>query len=134
MNRSRIYAVPFVILLALACTNLPLNVHGDTPTDGQLKILALTDVVEALARRPEMMPGLILGISDVSTGDRTALHERLEEELISVLTRRCYFVGAAAAPEGKSETDEALREAREEKEGVLSGEEGGGRGNIPETD
>ncbi|HUT99490.1 MAG TPA: hypothetical protein VM054_10495 [bacterium] len=121
MNRSLIYAVPFVFLLALACTDLPLNVHGDTPTDGQLKIMALTDVVEILARRPEMMPGLIQGISDVSKGDKTALHDRLEEELISILTRRGYFVGAVAAPEEESETEEALREAHEEKEMVVSG-------------
>lgn len=130
MNRSLIYAVPFIFLLALACTDLPLNVHGDTPTDGQLKILALTDVVESLARRPEMVPGLIQGISDVSKEDKTALHDRLEEELISVLTRRGYFVGAAAAPEEKRETDEALREAHEEKEKVISGESGT-EGNIP---
>jgi len=130
MNRSLIYAVPFVLLLTLACTDLPLNVHGDTPTDGQLKIMALTDVVETLARRPEMLPGLILGINDVSVGDKTALHERLEEELISVLTRRGYFIGAVAAPSGESETDEALREAHEEKESVTAGEVGAG-GNIP---
>ncbi len=130
MNRSLIYSVPFIFLLALACTDLPLNVHGDTPTDGQLKILALTDVVESLARRPEMVPGLIQGISDVSKEDKTALHDRLEEELISVLTRRGYFVGAATAPEEKSETDEALREAHEEKEKVISGETGT-EGNIP---
>ncbi|MCX7021344.1 MAG: hypothetical protein NTW26_03525 [bacterium] len=129
MNRSLIHAVPFVLLLIVACTDLPINVHGDTPTDGQLKIMALTDVVETLARRPEMMPGLIQGINDVSKGDKTALHERLEEEIISVLTRRGYFVGALAAPEGESEADAALREAHEEKESVVSG--AGGAGNIP---
>jgi hypothetical protein len=134
MKRSLRYAVPFVFLLALACTDLPINVHGDTPTDGQLKIMALDDVVETLARRPEMIPGLIQGISDVSLGDKSALHERLEEELISVLTRRGYFVGAAAAPEGggESETDEALREAREEKERVSSGTGGNNGGDSPE--
>ena len=131
MNRSLIYAVPFVLLLTLACTDLPINVHGDTPTDGQLKILALADVVESLARRPEMVLGLIQGISDVSKGDKTALHERLEEELISVLTRRGYFVGAVAAPEGESEADAAMREAREEKDRLMSGT-GENGGNTPE--
>jgi hypothetical protein len=131
MKRSLMYAVPFLLLSLLACTDLPISVHGDTPTDGQLKIMALADVVESLARRPEMMPGLIQGISDVSKGDKTALHDRLEEELISVLTRRGYFVGAAPAPEAEeeSEADRALREAHEEKESVVSGEEGAG-GNI----
>ncbi len=134
MNRSLVYALPFVFLLALACTDLPINVHGDTPTDGQLKIMALADVVQNLARRPEMVPGLIQGISDVSKEDKTALHDRLEEELISVLTRRGFFVGAVAAPEGEREsaTDEAVREAREEKEKVISGDDSGTGGNIPE--
>jgi hypothetical protein len=131
MNRSLVYAVPFVFLLALACTDLPINVHGDTPTDGQLKIMALADVVQNLARRPEMVLGLIQGISDVSKEDKTALHDRLEEELISVLTRRGFFVGAVAEPEGVSATDEALREAREEKEKVMTGDDSGTGGNMP---
>ncbi|MCK4594078.1 hypothetical protein KAU45_06210 [bacterium] len=132
MNRFLVFTVPFTLVLIGACTDLPINVHGDTPTDGQLKIVALTDVVDILARRPEMMPGLIQEINDVSSGDKTALHERLEEELISVLTRRGYFVGAVAAPTGESEVDEALREAHEEKERVMS-DEGATDGNAPDA-
>ncbi len=135
MNRFFIFTASLMLVLIGACTDLPINVHGDTPTDGLLKILALTDVVDTLARRPEMLPGLIQEINDVSSGDKTALHERLEEELISVLTRRGYFVGAVTTPSGggeESEVDEALREAREEKERVMS-DEGGADGNAPDA-
>ncbi len=133
MNRFFVFTVPFTLVLIGACTDLPLNVHGDTPTDGQLKIVALTDVVDTLARRPEMMPGLIQDINDVSSADKTALHERLEEELISVLTRRGYFVGAVTTPSGSEEgvADEALREAHEEKEEIMF-DEGAAGGNAPD--
>jgi hypothetical protein len=128
MNRFLAVAAPLFLLSTLACTELPINVHGDTPTDGQLKVMALTDTVDALARRPEMIPGLIREINDVSTGDRTALHERLEEELISVLTRRGYFVGSVAAPPRDAEAEEDIREAREEKERADSMSGGGAAG------
>lgn len=138
MKRFFVFTVSLTLVLIGACTDLPINVHGDTPTDGLLKIMALTDVVDTLARRPEMMPGLIQEINDVSSGDKTALHERLEEELISILTRCGYFVGAVTTPSGggeeseESEVDEALREAREEKERVMS-DEGAADGNAPDT-
>lgn len=84
-------------LLVTACTKLPLHEHGDTPTDGQLKIQALTELAQAVAELEAMRPGLVSGIENLGDKDeKTLLHVRFEEALLTELTRRGLFAGSDA--------------------------------------
>lgn len=121
-------------LLLTACTDLPINEYGDTPTDGQLKVQALADVAEQVAKLDVMRLGLVEGVEDLgSDDDHTLLHDRFEEALITELSRRGYFAGSSpgggsyGSPAsgdddgGKTEAEMEIEEARREREEIESG-------------
>jgi|GEM_PF-5562588 len=108
LSRSIAPVLAFVLPLALivaGCTSLPLNTHGDTPTDGQLKIRALAAAAAEVARLSVMEMGLVKDVENLAPVDEdspTLLPNFFEDELLSVLARRGYVAGTVSGSSGGS--------------------------------
>lgn len=103
--RTLAFALPLALMLLAGCTSLPLNTHGDTPTDGQLKIRALAEAAAEVARLSVMEPGLVKDVENLAPIDEegaTLLPAFFEDELLSVLARRGYVAGAISGSYGGS--------------------------------
>jgi hypothetical protein len=101
--RALAFALPLALMLLAGCTSLPLNTHGDTPTDGQLKIRALAEAAAEVARLSVMEPGLVKDVENLAPLDEegaTLLPAFFEDELLSVLARRGYVAGAISGSSG----------------------------------
>jgi len=91
--------LPLALIIA-GCTSLPMNTHGDTPTDGQLKIRALAAAAAEVARLSVMEQGLVKDVENLAPitdeENATLLPNFFEDELLSVLARRGYVAGTVS--------------------------------------